>query len=87
MKSQEDDKKLKDLMKSINTMMKNQPQIVNENDGNVKQNIKIEEKDNKDYINVHKMMVEMSVKFPLYRKLKKMKIHPMWITMKTLRKR
>jgi hypothetical protein len=62
-KSPEDDKKLKELMKSINSMVKNQPQTGSDPNSNIKQNIKIEEKDNKDYINVHKMMVEMSVTF------------------------
>ena len=49
-------------MKSINSMIKNKPEsneVVNVN--NQKQGNNIEEKDNKDYINVHKMMVELSV--------------------------
>ena len=55
--------KLEVLMKNINLMIKNKPEInpsviaISEKQGNVK----IEDKDNKDYINVHKMMVELNV--------------------------
>jgi hypothetical protein len=56
-KTAEEDKKLKVLMKSINTMMK-QPETGSTSNTQVE---KIEDKDNNDYINVHKMMVEMSV--------------------------
>ena len=55
--------KLEVLMKNINLMIKNKQEInpsviaISEKQGNVK----IEDKDNKDYINVHKMMVELNV--------------------------
>ena len=60
---EEGEMKLEVLMKNINLMIKNKPEInpsvvaISEKQGNVK----IEDKDNKDYINVHKMMVELNV--------------------------
>ena len=74
-------------MKSINNMIKSKPES-NENVNAVncsnQKPVKIEEKDNKDYISVHKMMVELSVNFQIIFRKSKRKIAPLVLS-KTMR--
>lgn len=61
------EKKLVVMMKKISSIIKTQPEIAINNENITKTDINKEDlknigdKDNNDYINVHKMMVELSV--------------------------